>query len=124
MIKQELFENICKKRSFLCVGLDSDINKIPKHLLKYDDPVFEFNKQIIDATLKYAVAYKPNMAFYECRGAKGWQSLIKTIQYLNKLDDKVFTIADAKRGDIGKTCQQCAKTLSPCQRVLLPALPQ
>lgn len=110
MSRQELFNIIKNKRSFLCVGLDSDINKIPKFLFKEKDAVFEFNKRIIDATIDYAVAYKINIAFYESRGVKGWESLEKTIKYINSLDDKVFTIADAKRGDIGNTSKQYAKT--------------
>jgi orotidine-5'-phosphate decarboxylase len=109
MNKQELFQQIQNKRSFLCVGLDSDITKIPKHLLGYDDPVFEFNKQIIDATLPYTIAYKPNVAFYESRGAEGWISLQRTIEYLNTAATEVFTIADAKRGDIGNTSKMYAK---------------
>jgi len=109
MTKQELIAKIRKKKSFLCIGLDSDISKIPKHLLKHEDPVFEFNKQIIDATQDIAVAYKPNTAFYESRGVEGWKSLEKTIQYLNNLPESVFTIADAKRGDIGNTSTQYAK---------------
>jgi orotidine-5'-phosphate decarboxylase len=100
MTRQELFSEIKSKSSYLCVGLDTDIEKIPKHLLKYADPVFEFNKQIIDATKKYAVAYKPNVAFYESLGAKGWESLKKTVEYI---PENIFTIADAKRGDIGNT---------------------
>jgi orotidine-5'-phosphate decarboxylase len=104
--KQELIQNIKKKQSFLCVGLDTDINKIPKHLLKSEDPVFEFNKQIIDATKDYCVAYKPNTAFYESRGAKGWESLEKTLNYIPK---DIFTIADAKRGDIGNTSSMYAR---------------
>lgn len=110
MNREELFNLIKRKRSYLCVGLDSDIDKIPKHLLKLDDPVFEFNKSIIDATLPYTVAYKPNMAFYESRGVEGWKSLTKTIEYLNQISDDVFTIADAKRGDIGNTSKMYAKT--------------
>lgn len=106
MTRQQLFQQILQKRSYLCVGLDSDITRIPKHLMKYDDPVFEFNKQIIDATKDYCVAYKPNTAFYESRGAAGWVSLEKTIQYI---PDTHFTIADAKRGDIGNTSTQYAK---------------
>jgi orotidine-5'-phosphate decarboxylase len=98
------------KKSFLCVGLDSDISKLPKHLMDCEDPVFEFNKQIIDATLPFTVAYKPNLAFYESRGLKGMQSLEKTIQYLNKFNEQVFTIADAKRGDIGNTSKMYAKS--------------
>ncbi|MFH0866251.1 MAG: orotidine-5'-phosphate decarboxylase [Bacteroidota bacterium] len=108
MNKKELTELIRKKRSFLCVGLDPDIQKLPKHLLKYDDPVFEFNRQIIDATINYAVAYKPNLAFYECLGIKGMASLEKTIRYLNTFSVQVFTIADAKRGDIGNTSKMYA----------------
>ncbi len=107
MTRQQLFQLIQKKRSFLCIGLDTDINKIPPHLQKLDDPVFEFNKQIIDHTHEYAIAYKPNIAFYECRGTVGWRSLEKTIEYLKKFD--VFTIADAKRGDIGNTSKMYAK---------------
>ncbi|MFC1731223.1 orotidine-5'-phosphate decarboxylase [candidate division KSB1 bacterium] len=109
MTKKELTDLILKKKSFLCVGLDSDIQKIPKHLLEYEDPIFEFNKRIIDATLDYTVAYKPNIAFYESRGVKGWQSLQKTIDYLNGLNEEVFTIADAKRGDIGNTSKLYAR---------------
>ncbi|NOX45641.1 MAG: orotidine-5'-phosphate decarboxylase [Chlorobi bacterium] len=108
MNSQGLFQLIQKKRSFLCIGLDSDIGKIPKHLLEKDDPVFEFNKRIIDNTHELAIAYKPNLAFYESNGSKGWKSLEKTIEYLKKFE--VFTIADAKRGDIGNTSAQYAKT--------------
>ena len=104
----DLFHLIQKKKSFLCVGLDSDFNKIPKHLLSSDDPVFEFNKQIIDATHSFVVAYKPNLAFYESRGIKGLISLEKTMNYLEKFNNEVFTIADAKRGDIGNTSTQYA----------------
>ncbi len=100
MNKQQLFEHILKKKSYLCVGLDTDIKKIPRHLLSSPDPVFEFNKIIIDATADYCVAYKPNTAFYESLGAKGWESLQKTLEYIPK---DVFSIADAKRGDIGNT---------------------
>ena len=110
MNREELFNLIREKKSYLCVGLDTDIEKIPEHLKNTEDPVFEFNKKIIDATLPYAVAYKPNIAFYESRGARGWKSLEKTVDYLNKLDTKVFTIADAKRGDIGNTSRMYAKT--------------
>lgn len=108
MNRTELFNLIRKKKSFLCVGLDSDLNKIPIHLLGSDDPVFEFNKQIIDATLPYSVAYKPNLAFYESRGIKGMESLEKTMKYLENFSNEVFTIADAKRGDIGNTSTQYA----------------
>lgn len=100
MTKAELIQQIKSKKSYLCVGLDTDITKIPRHLLKYPDPIFEFNKQIIDATLPYTVAYKPNVAFYEAQGAAGWESLKKTVDYIPK---ECFTIADAKRGDIGNT---------------------
>ncbi len=104
---QELVTQIKKKKSFLCVGLDTDLNKIPKYLLNTEDPVFEFNKQIIDATKDYCVAYKPNIAFYEMLGTKGWESLQKTIDYIPK---DIFTIADAKRGDIGNTSLYYANT--------------
>lgn len=106
MTKQELFEQILAKQSYLCVGLDTDINRIPKHLLTFDDPVFEFNKQIIDATKDLCVAYKPNTAFYETLGAAGWASLKKTIDYI---PDTHLTIADAKRGDIGNTSSMYAR---------------
>jgi orotidine-5'-phosphate decarboxylase len=109
MTRQQLFENIKNKKSFLCVGLDTDVNLIPKHLLNLDDPIFEFNKQIIDATKDLCVAYKPNIAFYEAQGYKGWQSLEKTINYINKTCDNIFTIADAKRGDIGNTSKMYAQ---------------
>jgi orotidine-5'-phosphate decarboxylase len=98
-----------KKKSFLCIGLDTDISRIPKHLLETADPVFEFNKQIIDATNDLAIAYKPNIAFYESMGAKGWISLEKTIKYLNTFGDQLFTIADGKRGDIGNTSKKYAE---------------
>lgn len=100
MTRKELFAQIKKKHSYLCVGLDTDITKIPAHLKSEKDPIFEFNKQIIDATIDYAVAYKPNIAFYEAEGSKGWESLQKTLAYIPK---DIFTIADAKRGDIGNT---------------------
>jgi orotidine-5'-phosphate decarboxylase len=105
----ELFKNIQKKRSFLCVGLDSEIEKIPSFLLKENDPVFEFNKRIIDATHRYTVAYKPNVAFYECYGSKGWISLEATVNYIRKNYPDIFVIADAKRGDIGNTSKMYAK---------------
>jgi orotidine-5'-phosphate decarboxylase len=105
MNKQELIRQIKQKQSFLCIGLDTDITKIPKHLLKEEDPIFEFNKQIIDATKDLCVAYKPNTAFYESLGAKGWESLQKTIDYIPQ---DIFTIADAKRGDIGNTSKMYA----------------
>ena len=106
MNRKELIAQIRSKQSFLCVGLDTDINKIPKHLFEFEDPVFEFNKQIIDATSKYCVSYKINTAFYESRGVKGWQSLVKTWQYIPK---DCFSIADAKRGDIGNTSEMYAR---------------
>lgn len=109
MNRQDLINLIKRKKSFLCVGLDSDINKIPAHLLKEEDPVFEFNKAIIDATLPFTVAYKPNLAFYESNGIKGLISLKKTMEYLASFKDECFTIADAKRGDIGNTSEQYAK---------------
>jgi len=105
----QLIEQIQKKKSFLCIGLDVDLNKIPQHLLKEEDPIFEFNKAIIDATHHLCVAYKPNTAFYEACGIKGWQALKKTISYLNKHYPEIFTIADAKRGDIGNTSTMYAK---------------
>jgi orotidine-5'-phosphate decarboxylase len=106
MKRQELIDQIRKKQSFLCVGLDTDINKIPKHLLDFEDPVFEFNRRIIDVTKDLCVSYKINTAFYESRGIKGWESLIKTWQHLPK---DTFSIADAKRGDIGNTSEMYAK---------------
>jgi orotidine-5'-phosphate decarboxylase len=104
--KRQLFEHIKSKKSFLCVGLDPDLEKIPKHLLETEDPIFEFNKAIVDATLPYAIAYKPNVAFYESLGIYGWQALKKTIEYI---PHEVFTIADAKRGDIGNTSNKYAE---------------
>lgn len=109
MTKQQLVEQILQKKSFLCVGLDVDIDKIPQHLLATEDPIFEFNKQIIDATHSVTVAYKPNIAFYEAYGLQGWESLQKTIRYLNEMYPEIFTIADAKRGDIGNTSTRYAK---------------
>ena len=102
-----LFSQIKSKKSYLCVGLDTDLEKIPKHLLSAEDPVFEFNKQIIDATHRYCVAYKPNIAFYEALGPRGWESLQKTLDYI---PEDIFTIADAKRGDIGNTASLYART--------------
>jgi orotidine-5'-phosphate decarboxylase len=107
MTKQQLVAEIKRKQSFLCVGLDADIDKIPSHLLELEDPIFEFNKAIIDATQDSCVAYKPNIAFYECLGPKGWESLKKTLDYI---PENIFTIADAKRGDIGNTSRFYAKT--------------
>src|SRR5687768_2490836 len=106
MNRSELFEQIKKKNSYLCVGLDTDIEKIPEHLRSEKDPIFEFNKQIIDATSDYCVAYKPNTAFYEALGPSGWESLQKTLDYI---PNNCFTIADAKRGDIGNTSALYAK---------------
>lgn len=107
MTRKELIAEIKAKKSFLCVGLDTDLDKIPAHLLETEDPIFEFNKAIIDATKDFCVAYKPNIAFYECLGVKGWESLRKTLEYIPK---NIFTIADAKRGDIGNTSKYYAKT--------------
>lgn len=106
---QALIQQIRKKQSFLCVGLDTVLEKIPKHLLQEEDPIFSFNKAIIDATQEFCVAYKPNLAFYEAYGLKGWQSLERTMQYLNDTYPEQFTIADAKRGDIGNTATRYAK---------------
>jgi orotidine-5'-phosphate decarboxylase len=109
MTTQQLVQQIQQKKSFLCIGLDVDLTKIPQHLLELEDPIFEFNKAIIDATHDLCVSYKPNMAFYEAYGLKGWQSLQKTINYLNEKYPEIFTIADAKRGDIGNTSSMYAK---------------
>lgn len=109
MTTQQLYEQIQKKKSFLCIGLDVDLNKIPSHLLELEDPIFEFNKAIIDTTHDLCVSYKPNTAFYEAYGIKGWQSLQKTINYINENYPEIFTIADAKRGDIGNTSTMYAK---------------
>ena len=109
MTTPQLIEQIRLKKSFLCIGLDVDLSKIPEHLLKEEDPIFAFNKAIIDATHQLCVAYKPNTAFYEAYGLKGWKSLERTIQYLNQKHPEIFTIADAKRGDIGNTSSMYAK---------------
>ena len=109
MKKEDLLNQIKSKKSFLCIGLDTDIKKIPKFLLDSDDPIFNFNKKIIDATNKYCIAYKPNIAFYESQGLKGWEALEKTIDYINANYPEIFTIADAKRGDIGNTSSMYAK---------------
>jgi orotidine-5'-phosphate decarboxylase len=109
MTTENLIEQIRIKKSFLCIGLDVDLNKIPKHLLETEDPIFEFNKSIIDATHDLVVSYKPNTAFYEAYGIKGWLSLEKTIRYINENYPDIFTIADAKRGDIGNTSSMYAK---------------
>lgn len=110
MNRQELIDVIKTRKSFLCVGLDTDIQKIPSHLLQEEDPVFAFNKAIINATAPYSIAYKPNLAFYECRGIEGWVSFEKTIAYLKQNYPHHFIIADAKRGDIGNTSKMYAQT--------------
>lgn len=110
MNRQELIEQIHEKRTFLCVGLDTDLKKIPQHLLKEDDPIFAFNRSIIDATAPYCVSYKPNLAFYEAFGIKGLIAFEKTIKYLKENYPKHFIIADAKRGDIGNTSAMYART--------------
>ena len=109
MNAQQLFEQIQAKRSFLCVGLDSDITKIPNHLLYEELPIFEFNKAIVDATAQYAVCYKPNLAFYESMGISGWRSLDRIVSYIREHYPQMFIIADAKRGDIGNTSEMYAK---------------
>jgi orotidine-5'-phosphate decarboxylase len=117
MDQSALFENIVKKKSYLCIGLDSEIEKIPSFLMKEKDPVFEFNKRIIDATHNFAVAYKPNVAFYECNGRDGWTSLDSTVRYIKENYPDIFVIADAKRGDIGNTSRMYAKAFlgnMPC----------
>ncbi|MFD1095162.1 orotidine-5'-phosphate decarboxylase [Salegentibacter chungangensis] len=110
MTTAELVEQIHKKKSFLCVGLDVDLERIPTYLLSEEDPIFSFNKAIIDATHKFCVAYKPNIAFYEANGLEGWKALEKTVNYIHKEYPEIFTIADAKRGDIGNTSRMYAKT--------------
>lgn len=110
MNKQQLFENIKRKKSFLCVGLDTDIKKIPDHLLDDPDPIFAFNKAIVDATADYCIAYKPNLAFYESMGVKGWIAFEKTVNYIKENYPDQFIIADAKRGDIGNTSAMYART--------------
>lgn len=117
MKKSELVQNIKKKKSFLCVGLDPDLSKIPNHLLETEDPIFQFNKAIIDATRDFAVAYKPNSAFYECLGLDGWRAFEKTVKYIGK---DHFIIADAKRGDIGNTAKKYAEAFLqkiPCDAI-------
>ena len=111
MTRQELIENIRRKQSFLCVGLDTDLKKIPAHLLKEEDPIFAFNKAIIDATAPYCVAYKPNLAFYECFGLKGWMAFEKTVNYIRENYPDQFIIADAKRGDVGNTSAMYARAM-------------
>lgn len=110
MTRKELIQNIFNKKSFLCVGLDVDLAKVPQHLLKEEDPIFAFNKQIIDATADYCVAYKPNLAFYEAYGVKGLAAFEKTVSYIQQNYPDQFIIADAKRGDIGNTSKMYAKT--------------
>ena len=107
---ENLINQIKQKKSFLCVGLDVDLDKIPKHLHKHEDPIFEFSKGIIDSTSPFAIAYKPNLAFFESYGLKGWNSLEKIINYINSNYPEIFTIADAKRGDIGNTSSKYART--------------
>lgn len=110
MDQAKLFGNIKKKKSFLCIGLDTELEKIPAHIRKGREPLFEFNRQIIDATHKYCIAYKPNVAFYECHGAKGWKQLDSTVRYIKEKYPDIMVIADAKRGDIGNTSKMYAKT--------------
>lgn len=110
MNKQQLFENIKRKQSFLCVGLDTDIKKIPSHLLENKEPIFSFNKEIIDATADLCVAYKPNLAFYESLGVEGWIAFEKTVRYIKENYPDIFIIADAKRGDIGNTSEMYARS--------------
>ena len=107
---ENIINQIKQKKSFLCVGLDVDLDKIPKHLHKHEDPIFEFSKAIIDSTSPFAIAYKPNLAFFESYGLKGWNSLEKIINYINSNYPEIFTIADAKRGDIGNTSSKYART--------------
>ncbi len=109
MTREDIFQQICKKGSFLCVGLDTDINKIPQHLLEREEPIYEFNKAIIDATAPYTVAYKPNLAFYETYGIEGWMAFEKTVEYIKANYPEIMVIADAKRGDIGNTSEMYAK---------------
>jgi orotidine-5'-phosphate decarboxylase len=110
MTYEGLYDQILKKQSFLCVGLDSDILKIPSHLKSSSSPVLDFNRAIVDATHDLAVSYKPNLAFYEARGAKGWEELAKTVEHIRSIDPEIFLIADAKRGDIGNTAGMYART--------------
>ena len=117
MTKYQLFEQIKKKESFLCVGLDSDIKKIPGYLLDNEDPIYDFNKAIIDATAPYCVAYKPNLAFYESEGVNGWKSFEKTVAYIKQRYPEQFIIADAKRGDIGNTSDMYARSFFDVMKV-------
>ena len=123
MTSEQLFSQIRSKRSFLCVGLDTDVNKIPRHLLSQDDPVFAFNRAIVDATAPYAVCYKPNMAFYEESGAKGWESFRRTVEYIRERYPDMLIIADAKRGDIGNTSKMYARAFFS-ENLLVGGLPQ
>jgi orotidine-5'-phosphate decarboxylase len=117
MTKEQLFEHIRRKQSFLCVGLDTDVRKIPRCLLEEEDPLFAFNKAIIDATAPYCVAYKPNLAFYESQGSRGLRSFEKTVAYLKEQYPDQFVIADAKRGDIGNTSEMYARSFFDCMKV-------
>lgn len=117
MTKQQLFAQIQKKKSFLCVGLDTDITKIPQHLLEKEDPIYDFNKEIIDKTAPYCVAYKPNLAFYESLGLAGWLAFEKTVAYIKQRYPEQFIIADAKRGDIGNTSEMYARTFFETAKV-------
>ncbi len=117
MTKQQLFAQILKKKSFLCVGLDTDIKKIPEHLLEKEDPIYAFNKEIIDKTAPYCVAYKPNLAFYESQGLAGWLAFEKTVAYIKQRYPDQFVIADAKRGDIGNTSEMYARTFFEAAKV-------
>ena len=117
MTKQQLFAQILKKKSFLCVGLDTDIKKIPEHLLEKEDPIYAFNKEIIDKTAPYCVAYKPNLAFYESQGLTGWLAFEKTVAYIKQRYPNQFVIADAKRGDIGNTSEMYARTFFEAAKV-------
>ncbi|MDR1518448.1 MAG: orotidine-5'-phosphate decarboxylase [Dysgonamonadaceae bacterium] len=117
MTRQQLFEQIQKKQSFLCVGLDTDLTKIPEHLLEKDDPIYAFNKEIIDGTAPYCVAYKPNLAFYESQGLQGWLAFEKTVAYIRQRYPDQFIIADAKRGDIGNTSEMYARTFFDVAKV-------
>ncbi|MDD3165986.1 MAG: orotidine-5'-phosphate decarboxylase, partial [Bacteroidales bacterium] len=110
MKREALIQQIRQKKSFLCVGLDTDLKKIPAHLLEEEDPMFAFNKAIIDATAAHCVCYKPNLAFYECAGLKGWMALEKTVQYIRRHYPEQFILADAKRGDIGNTSEMYAQS--------------
>ena len=110
MTRDQLIDNIRRKQSFLCVGLDTDLRKLPQHLLSDEDPIFAFNRAIIDATAPYCIAYKPNLAFYECYGLKGWQAFEKTVRYIRQHYPDLFIIADAKRGDIGNTSAMYARS--------------